>query len=215
MLQAGKSKTVAMLALTEAVFLPGTQVLLLSRSLRQSTELFRIVTNFFARLKKPFLERQTRGELELTNLSRIVCLPCEEETIRGFSHISLLIIDEAARVPDDLYRATRPMLAVSNGRMICLSTPYGKRGFFHDAWANGGDDWARIEIPATRIPRISANVLAAERRSLGESWFRQEYCCSFEALEGLVFPKIARCVGAGPVPVGRKFGGIDFGFRNP
>jgi hypothetical protein len=218
--QAGKSTTVAVLALTEAVFIPGTQVLLLSRSLRQSTELFRIVTSFFARLKKPFLERQTRGELELTNLSRVVCLPCEEETIRGFSHITLLIIDEAARVPDDLYRATRPMLAVSNGRMICLSTPYGKRGFFHDAWANGGDDWARIEIPATRIPRISAEFLAAERRSLGESWFRQEYCCSFEALEGLVFPKIARCVVA-PVAdasgslVGRKFGGIDFGFRNP
>src|SRR5262249_28299588 len=91
--QAGKSTTVAVIALTEAVFIPGTQVLLLSRSLRQSTELFRIVTNFFGRLKKPLLERQTRGELELTNFSRIVCLPCEEETIRGFSHITLLIID--------------------------------------------------------------------------------------------------------------------------
>src|SRR5215468_10166627 len=194
MLQAGKSKTVAMLALTEAVFLPGTQVLLLSRSLRQSTELFRIVTNFFARLKKPFLERQTRGELELTNLSRVVCLPCEEETIRGFSHITLQILDEAARVPDDLYRAVHPMLAVSNGRMICLSTPYGKRGFFYDAWAKGGDDWARIEIPAQRIARISPDFLASERRSLGESWFHQEYCCSFEALEGLVYPDFARAI---------------------
>jgi hypothetical protein len=213
--QAGKSTTVGVLALTEAVFLPGTQVLLLSRSLRQSTELFRIVTDFYARLKSPLIKRQTRGELQLDNHSRIVCLPCQEQTIRGFSHITLLVIDEAARVPDDLYRAARPMLAVSNGRMICLSTPYGKRGFFHDAWANGGDDWARIEIPAARIPRISAEFLAAERRSLGESWFRQEYCCSFEALEGLVFPNFARCIDAGPAPAGKKFGGIDFGFRNP
>jgi hypothetical protein len=213
--QAGKSTTVAVLALTEAVFIPGTQVLLLSRSLRQSTELFRIVTDFYARLKSPLIKRQTRGELELDNHSRIVCLPCQEQTIRGFSHITLLIMDEAARVPDDLYRAARPMLAVSNGRMICLSTPYGKRGFFHDAWTNGGDDWARIEIPADRIPRISAEFLAAERRSLGESWFRQEYCCSFEALEGLVFPNLALCIGAAPPPCGRKFGGIDFGFRNP
>jgi hypothetical protein len=224
--QAGKSTTVAVLALTEAIFIPGTKVLLLSRSLRQSTELFRIVTDFYGRLKSPLPGRQTRGELELANQSRIVCLPCQEETIRGFSYITLLIIDEAARVPDDLYRAARPMLAVSNGRMICLSTPYGKRGFFHDAWAKGGDDWARIEIPATRIPRISADFLAAERRSLGESWFRQEYCCSFEALEGLVYPDFARCVvdptgssepgaSATGVPTGRKFGGIDFGFRNP
>src|SRR5262249_28098106 len=177
--QAGKSTAVAMLALAEAVFIPHTKVLLLSRSLRQSTELFRIVTDFYRRLKSPLPARQTRSELELANFSRIVCLPCQEETIRGYSHISLLIIDEAARVPDDLYRAVRPMLAVSNGRMICLSTPYGKRGFFYDAWAKGGDDWARIEIPAQRIARISPEFLASERRSLGGSWFRQEYCCSF------------------------------------
>jgi hypothetical protein len=192
--QAGKSTAVAMLALTEAIFVPCTKVLLLSRSLRQSTELFRIVTDFYGRLRSPLLVRQTRSELQLNNHSRIVCLPCQEETIRGFSHVSLLVIDEAARVPDDLYRAVRPMLAVSNGRLICLSTPYGKRGFFHEAWAHGGSDWARIEIPAARIPRISAVFLAAERRSLGESWFRQEYCCSFEALEGLVYPEFARAI---------------------
>ena len=135
--------------------MPATKVLLVSRSHRQSTELFRIVTDFYRRLGSPLQERQTAEELQLTNLSRIVCLPCREETIRGYSHVSLLIIDEAARVPDDLYRAVRPMLAVSDGRLICLSTPYGKRGFFHDAWANGGDDWARIEVPAERIGRIS------------------------------------------------------------
>jgi hypothetical protein len=128
-----------------------------------------------------------------------------------------MIIDEAARVPDDLYRAVRPMLAVSGGRLICLSTPYGKRGFFYDAWAKGGDDWHRIEVPATSVPRITAAFLEQERRALGESWFRQEYLCSFEALEGLVFPHFARAV-VDELPDGlhgRRVGGIDFGFRNP
>ena len=64
-----------------------------------------------------------------------------------------------ARVPDDLYRAIRPMLATSGGRLICLSTPYGKRGFFYDAWAKGGDDWLRIEIPATQVSRIKPAFL--------------------------------------------------------
>ena len=192
--QAGKSTVVALLGLVEALWVPATKVLLVSRSLRQSAELFRIVTDFHRRLGAPGRQRQTSEELCLTNLSRIVCLPCKEETIRGYSHVSLLIIDEAARVPDDLYRAVRPMLAVSNGRLICLSTPYGKRGFFHDAWANGGADWARIEVPASRIPRITPRFLEQERRGLGESWFRQEYQCSFEALEGLVYPDFARCV---------------------
>jgi hypothetical protein len=148
--------------------------------------------------------------------SRIVCLPCREETIRGYSHVSLLVIDEAARVPDDLYCAVRPMLAVSAGRLICLSTPYGKRGFFWDAWSRGGKDWARTEVPADRIVRITPAFLAQERRCLGESWFRQEYGCSFEALQGLVYPDFARCLFTGPVPAGgQRVGGIDFGFRNP
>jgi hypothetical protein len=213
--QAGKSTAVALLGLAEALFVPGSKVLLLSRSHRQSTELFRIVTGFYRRLGSPVRERQTAEELQLENHSRIVCLPCKEETIRGYSHVSLLVIDEAARVPDDLYRAVRPMLAVSNGRLICLSTPYGKRGFFYECWAKGGADWHRIEVPADRIPRIRPEFLEQERRGLGESWYRQEYLCSFEALEGLVYPDFARCVVAGPAPAGRKFGGIDFGFRNP
>jgi hypothetical protein len=221
--QAGKSTVVALLGLVEALWAPATKVLLVSRSLRQSAELFRIVTDFYRRLGSPLRQRQTAEELQLENLSRIVCLPCKEETIRGYARVNLLILDEAARVPDDLYRAVRPMLAVSNGRLICLSTPYGKRGFFHDAWAKGGDDWARIEVPAERIGRITPAFLAGERRALGASWFRQEYGCSFEALEGLVYPDFARCVvrasepgaSATGVPTGRKVGGLDFGFRNP
>ena len=52
---------------------------------------------------------------------------------------------------------------------------------------------------------------------MGESWVRQEYECSFEALEGLVYPDFeALCaVDAPPVSSGRQVGGIDFGFRNP
>jgi hypothetical protein len=223
--QAGKSTVVALLGLAEALWVPCTKVLLVSRSMRQATELFRIVTDFYGRLGAPLRDRQTAEELRLVNHSRIVCLPCSEETIRGYANVSLLIIDEAARVPDELYRAVRPMLAVSDGRLICLSTPNGKHGFFYDAWARGGADWARIEVPAEKIPRISAEFLASERRALGESWYRQEYCCSFEALQGVVYPHFARCVvatlppelpneGRG-VPGVRRVGGLDFGFRNP
>jgi hypothetical protein len=106
---------------------------------------------------------------------------------------------------------------------VCLSTPYGKRGFFYDAWAHGGPDWQRIEVPARAVARIGPEFLAEERRCLGESFYRQEYECSFEATEGLVYPDFARCVvsagepgvSAPGVPPGRRVGGIDFGFRNP
>ncbi len=152
--QAGKSTVVAIRALAEAVFTNGTLVLLVSRSHRQSRILFEKVIDFYHRLGAPLRQRVNADELVLSNHSRVVSLPCQEETIRGYSGVSRLIID--------------------------------------------------------------AEFLAEERRELGEAWFRQEYCCSFEATEGLVYPDFARCVVSGPAPAGgRLIGGIDFGYSNP
>jgi hypothetical protein len=156
--QAGKTTAVALLGLAEALFVPFTQVLLVSRSHRQSALVFRTLTEFHRLFGARLLERRNAEELVLSNGSRVICLPCREETIRGYSHVGLLVIDEAARVPDDLYRAVLPMLAVSNGRLVCLSTPFGKRGFFWEAWAKG-EGWHKIEVPAERIPRIKPEYL--------------------------------------------------------
>jgi Terminase large subunit, T4likevirus-type, N-terminal len=192
--QAGKSTVVAVIGLVEALTNPMHNVLILSRSLRQSREVFLKCIFFHELFQGRLKKRRSAHELTLTNYSRIVCLPCKEETVRGFSKVNLLIMDEAARVPDDLYRAVRPMLAVSDGRMICLSTPFGKRGFFYKEWAEGGDEWLRISVAAHELARIPRPFLEQERRSLGESFYRQEYCCSFEALQGLVFPEMAKCL---------------------
>jgi hypothetical protein len=181
-------------------------------------ELFRKVKEAFTALGRPLPpSRSTETQLELPNRSRIVCLPGKEQTIRSFSKVSLLVIDEAARVPDDLYRSVRPMLAVSRGRLVCLSTPFGKRGFFYREWHDHDAPWRRVRIPWQDCPRITPDFIAAETRSLGESWVRQEYECSFEALEGLVYTDFAAqsAIEAWPDPAGRAIGGIDFGFRNP
>jgi hypothetical protein len=115
-----------------------------------------------------------------------VSLPGREETIRGYSGVRLLVIDEAARVPDALYYSVRPMLAVSRGRIYCLSTPFGKRGFFYKEWTEG-QEWERTKITAYQCPRITPAFLAAERASLGEWWFDQEYLCMFTEVEDQVF----------------------------
>src|SRR5262249_49798741 len=132
--------------------------------------------------------------LELINGSRVLSLPGQEENIRGFSGVGLLIIDEAARVPDDLYRAVRPMIAVSGGRLILLSTPFGRRGFFHDAWMDRPGGWFRVEIRAKQVPRISPSYLEEELRLFGQTWYNQEFNCSFETLEGLVYPGFSQCL---------------------
>jgi hypothetical protein len=214
--QAGKSTVVAMLGLTQALYHAGSLVLLVSRSFRQAAELFRVVNEFHRRLGEPLLLNRTASELVLESYSRIVCLPCSESTIRGYANVALLVIDEAARVPDDLYLAVRPMISVSGGRLIALSTPHGKRGFFYNAWAKGGADWKRIEVPASEVARLKPEHLEKDRRAMGESSYRQEYCCSFETVEGLIYPDLPKCLVPGPAPAFRyPYGGIDFGYRNP
>lgn len=71
------------------------------------------------------------------------------------------------------------MLAITNGDLWLMSTPYGKRGFFYENWEHGGPAWARIAVPATDCPRISPEFLEDERAELGHLWFRQEYLCEF------------------------------------
>src|SRR5205085_4763505 len=129
---------------------------------------------------------RTARRLDLANGSRVLSLPGTERTVRGFSGVALLVIDEAARVADALYHAVRPMLAVSRGRLVALSTPYGKRGWFHDEWFGTGG-WERVKITAEHCPRIPREFLAEERRALGERWYRQEYGCSFEDTIDAVF----------------------------
>jgi hypothetical protein len=178
--QGGKSTVSSIRALHRALYTPASLVLLLAPSYRQSKELFRKVKDALAAL--PFsapLASESALELEFTNLSRIVALPGKEATIRGFSGVSLLIVDEASRVPDELYQAVRPMLAVSGGDILLLSTPFGKRGFFHHEWTNSGADWHRTKVTAEDCPRIPREWLEQERRAIGDWWFRQEYLCEF------------------------------------
>ena len=184
--QAGKSTTSAALAVAEAITRPASLVLLLSPSERQSGELAAKVFQFYDALEQPVTARKrTELQLHLNNGSRIIALPESERTIRGYSGARLLVVDEASRVNDALYRSVRPMLAVSRGRLIIMSTPFGKRGFFFEAW-HGTEPWERVKITANQCPRIPPEFLAEERRELGDRWYAQEYLCEFnESIDGV------------------------------
>jgi hypothetical protein len=167
---------VAVLALAQSLAVPQSLTLILSPSERQSSETFRQLVAFYrpwAQALPP--ETQTQLKLELSNGSRILALPgSSESTIRGFSNVTLLVIDEASRVSDSLYGSVRPMLAVSAGRLIALSTPFGKRGWWYAAW-NAGIEWERVQVPAEACPRIRASFLAEERASLPSLLYESEY----------------------------------------
>lgn len=177
--QSGKSTVTSALALHTAIYQPGSLTLCLSPTLRQSSELFRNVARFYQSIGHEVPSTaESALRLELANKSRIVALPGKEQNVRGMAKVALLVVDEAARVPDDLYYSVRPMLAVSGGRLIALSTPFGTRGWWYEAWKSQ-EPWQRWEIPASKCPRISPEFLEEEKRVLGSFWFEQEYNCAF------------------------------------
>jgi hypothetical protein len=147
--------------------------------LRQSQELFGKVLGFYRDLGRPIPAHTERKlSLELQNDSRIITLPGSERTLRGYSGAALLVVDEAARVDDELYYSVRPMLAVSGGALLMLSTPWGRRGVFFNEWTEG-TGWQRFRVTANEVPRISPEFLAEERRALGQWRYDQEYMCIF------------------------------------
>lgn len=203
--QLGKSSVAALLALFVALTEPGALVLLVAPAERQSAELLRKIRDYARLLGHPI---PALGEavlhLELANGARILALPGRSDaTVRGYSAPRLVIVDEAARVADEIMAGVRPMLATSpQGRLLALSTPYGCRGWFWREWVEGAD-WERVEVVATECRRISPEFLATERRALGKTLYEQEYECRFHAAVDAAFDfaAIDRAVSADVLPL--------------
>jgi hypothetical protein len=118
--QWGKSTVGAVMAVHRAMTRPGSLVVVASPSDRQSSEFVRKCRAILSELKI-----RVRGDghnsisIVLPNQSRIIGLPGVDGTVRGFSAVSLMIIDEASRVRPEIYKALRPMLAVGGGDLWC------------------------------------------------------------------------------------------------
>jgi hypothetical protein len=184
--QWGKSTTAAVGVAWRAATKPGTVAVLAGPTQRQAEMLLGKVTALLG--KAGVGVRPAGGAVRgkrLENGSVVVALPGNEDTVRGWT-ATLVVVDEAARAPEELYTALRPMLATTDGTLWLLSTPAGKEGFFWREWTRGKEEWERVEAPASRCARIPASFLERERMALGERRFQQEYECSFQEVDGVL-----------------------------
>src|SRR5260370_4228712 len=147
--QWGKSTVTGAKAVHGAYGVRGSLTVVITPSGRQSGEFLRKAEEFVQRLG---IRARGDGHNELSialpNGSRIVGLPENETTVRGFSNVSLMLIDEAARVPAEIYRPLRPSMVACDGDLWLMSTPNRSSGFFWDDWRNGGEAWERSSVAA-------------------------------------------------------------------
>jgi hypothetical protein len=186
--QFGKSTTAAVKAVHHAFHSPDSTTIIVAPTLRQGGLLLDTIHRFARKLDLEINpDKYNRPALVLPNGARVVAVPSEEHNIRGFSAVSLLLIDEAARVPDEVWSAVLPMVSTVDGAVWLMSTPAGKQGFFADMWFNGDAKWNRIRATADQSTRISASVLDDQRNSLSKRQFAQDYMCEFGDFEDQVF----------------------------
>jgi hypothetical protein len=186
--QVGKSEVISQKATDFALKYPGTTTLIIAASQRQSSLLFEKVRTNFDRLAieelvDVYKEQPTLTRILLKNGSRIYSLPAGRTGyfIRGFT-IDLLIADEAAYIPETVWNAVIPMIAVSRqvrkmGWIILLSTPFGKGGYFFNSFTD--PDFRSFHVSSEDCSRIPKDFLAKEKQRMTKAEYRQEYMGEF------------------------------------
>jgi hypothetical protein len=175
--QVGKSLVVSILALHTVLTQPGSTTIIVAQRQDQASELLRKTTTAYYRsgaVEVVGVRREGTTHIELENHARVLALPGEERAMHGPT-ADLLIIDEAARIPDEVFFAASPQLSASGGRLVALSTAFAKSGWFYKEWEGGGSTYRRWSITAHQCPRHSREFLSAERRRLGDRWFSMAY----------------------------------------
>jgi phage FluMu gp28-like protein len=197
--QVGKSFAISLEAVEESLRQKCNN-LILSSSERQSTEVMRKVythLRYFDVRSAGVLaaDRETREEVELPIGSRILSLPSNPDTVRGFS--GNVYLDEFAfhRDTESIWRAMYPTVTRGYGIRI-TSTPNGKQNMFYRLWA-GDTRFSRHKVNIHDAKREGLNVdieMLREGIADAEAW-AQEYECEFldEATAFLTYEMIAAC----------------------
>ena len=198
--QVGKSEVISAKACKFAQENPGTTTLIIAASQRQSSLLFEKVRGHMDQIPDIYSEKPTLTRIMLTNGSRIYSLPAGRTGyfIRGFT-IDLLIADEAAYIPETVWTAVTPMIAVSRkmrgmGNLILISTPFGKGGFYYDSFTD--PDFRSFHVSSEKCIRIPAEFLRKEKQRMTKTEYRQEYLGEFTEEWNQFFPTdlIKKCM---------------------
>lgn len=199
--QWGKSFTIATKGLHYAIYNPGSEILIASATLKQSEEMFKKVSDASKYIDRLETIGNSLTKMLLKNGSRVITLPGTGSSVRSYTAPDLIILDEASWAVEELYAAIRPMMLMSKGQIILISTPHGKQGFFYNVWSHHGevdphgnevveldDNWERYRVRVTENPRVTKDYIEKERAEFGDRYVEQEYMCKFVETEEQVFP---------------------------
>ncbi|WP_196800938.1 hypothetical protein [Thioalkalivibrio sp. AKL12] len=196
----GKSQNAALLAVYEAAFRdhadrlsPGEMatVAVLAADRKQARAVFRYVAGLLR--SNPMLERmivrEDKESIELSNRAVIEITTASFRATRGATYgcviadeIAFWRSDESANPDAEIINALRPGLATLGGPLICLSSPYARRGVLWDAYRRhyGKDSNILVAQAPSRTmnPELPERVVA-EAMARDPASARAEYMAEF------------------------------------
>lgn len=187
--QIGKSEIAAAIALSRALMKRSSLIIIVSRTEKQAKEILRKILRFYRKIEdRPKAIENNVHTLELENQSRLIVIPARDPgSVRSYAAPDILILDEAAWIPDDVFLSIIPLLTANpKCKLIAISTPFGKRGWFFDQWEHG-EYWEKHKITIHDCPRIDKQIIEENRKTLGERAYKQEYECEFNESIDAVF----------------------------
>jgi hypothetical protein len=178
--QVGKTAAAAVRAAYEAINHENSLILLASASGRQSGQILAKTRAILRELGEELLPPppQSTG-FTLSNGTSVLAVPDSPETIRGYSAPRLIIVDEAAFATKELFTALDPMMTVSGGTIMLLSTPNGQTGYFYDQWHDKQGPWRRIQTTLEQCPRINKEAIEQIKKTMSKEEFQAEFECRF------------------------------------
>ncbi len=180
--QTGKTTVAAVRIAHEAATNEDALILLASASGRQSGQLLQKTRAILHHAGAEFSAPPPHCDgFTLANGSQVVALPDNPETIRGFSAPRLIVVDEAAFASREVFAALEPMMTVSGGTILLISTPNGQTGYFYDQWHNDNGPWVRHQMSLQDCPRVDRAAIEAMRQTMSREQFDQEFLCKFVA----------------------------------
>lgn len=132
------------------------------------------------------------------------------DNLRGDTITGILIIDEAAFIPDEIIETILPTIDANNANLMIISTPLFTSGYFYEEYMSRGENklvlnWNNYDTSEF----LSATRLEEYRQKLSPNKFKSEYLGQFITENGLLFNNLENCIGE-PSSKSKVYIGIDF-----
>lgn len=233
--QVGKTYIMARKVSERLLSQPKCRIIVVSLTEDQAKLIIVMILDYLEKLNYSLIDRKaknkpTQNRIILKNGSSVIARPVGNtgDAVRGFTG-DVLVIDEASRMPDLVWTAARPVLLTTAGEVWMCSTPYGKQGYFWEAFQNKNNKYKVIHISSEEVIKTreicetwtekqrdaAIKFLEEERKDMTALQYGQEYLGLFlddlkQFFEDELIEK-ACILERDPLRAGVRFMGVDIG----